>query len=284
MTHVSLMIFTLFAVVIPVIAGQNQIEILAKPNSGFLELRYSNEENIVEKWKNYNVNIQPSSPFYSGCDFNSNNQKTRLPDILATWDCCFEEAKKEGQTEEYLNKIKNRQNEIANNQEYIGITQVFNDFKEGNQAKRVIPWQCFVNENDKSRYKLRHDILFSFTRKINGNDITFIVKSDTSFGERKPQDDIDAFYKNPHYVANEDKAGLIEKSILIEENGKLKHGPNGYFKQEKLPKKQKKSLYSYNWFRDCFCVIALTGIMGVGIISTPFIILYIVHKNFGPIK
>ena len=275
MMHFFAMIFGLFAFVAPVICSEkNTVEIFAKANSGFMQLRCASKKSI-DRLKEFDINVDYNSPCFAGCEYSSKDFRTRINESVDNQDGWIGMTRKDG-SEITLDDIEKQKQELKGNKKFAGITAMFDALRD-EHFNKPIPWQCFVNNNNTSRYKTKGATLFQFARDIEGENIIFTVKSGTSFGDRDPQDDIDLFYKDPRYCLDTDKKELIDAGILVEEKGKLKHGPKGYFKTEKSSHQHtKKSVHSYSWFRDCFCIVAPIA----ALISTPFIILYVLNKNF----
>ena len=213
MRNIFLGMFVLSNFVASIFAGEinkKQVEILVRVNPGAMELHYANEDSI-DKCHKFNIAAQYNSPCFIGCNYRSLNISD--PDeIASSLSIVKDMVSCDKWAEISPNDVEDIKQKIQNDPKMIEMNKILKDLNN-HYSSRAIPWQCFVNSNDNFRYKSVGDVLFSFNRNIEKEDITFMVILETIFKDRNPQDDIDLFRKKALCPLGYERE-LCEKGIM----------------------------------------------------------------------
>jgi hypothetical protein len=172
--------------------------------------------------------------------------------------------------------------------------KIENENKNENELKGIdihIPFKYFLK--DKENYKSLGSQLFSFSGAVDGRVVEFIINLDSNIAERRwPKNHMDFFRNSPNYYLTDEKE-LLAAGIIAEKNGKIVHGPNGYFSPEELLEQtpnvnicpQEKSAYGSSFSFKNFCYISIIGVtIGASGLASLIIFLYVLYKELQRVK
>ena len=142
-----------------------------------------------------------------------------------------------------------------------------------------IPFKYFVKDSE--NYKSLGSQLFSFSRTVNEDVVEFTINFGSAIAELYyPKNQIKFFCNHPNFYEKDTEELLAAGIIRSDKNGKIFHGPKGYFRPEELlnqtpnvnicPQKKSAVIPSRSFF----------SFKNLCRISIPIIVLYALYKKF----